>query len=601
MNKTKKKTENNAKVSLWTYRKPYKVPFIIACLCIILENALEISLPFLMNLMLLNGLDLNADGTYSYNQAFVLEMAGVRIGFAVLAFILGVFSAKRTAKAGRGFGYERRKEEYKKIQSFSFANLDQFRINSLITRRTNDIQLISDSFCQSLRPFLRGPFQLLFAFCFAARISTKLTVVYAVAIPLLAVALTFVVLFSRPKFYALQKAVDRVNRTTDESLRARKLIRANAKKDYEEEKFGLVNKDVKQVATSSLALVGSNRAISQLRTYACIVGILLIGGTNIISNFTIPSQIKDEVTNITSFLSYTTQRMASLEMISSVFRLFTRSSASIERVKEVFASQSDIIENKDSKIKFKDGSISFEHVSFKYNQGAKENVLSDVSFSIKSGETIGILGETGSSKSTLIYLIERFYDASEGTIKIGGYPIKDYRLEEIRKETAIAFQSPLLFTGTIRQNLLWGNPNASEEDIIKACKIACCYDFIRNSLPNGLDTRLGQSGGNVSGGQRQRLCIARALLRQPKILVLDDSFSALDRITEAQLKKNLEECYPERTKIVISQKTSTIEDSDRIIVLKDGKINNIGTSSWLLDHDPIYQDIYKVQKEGLEK
>ena len=578
MNKTKKKTENNAKVSLWTYRKPYKVHFIIACLCITLENALEISLPFLMNLMLLNGLDLNADGTYSYNQAFVLEMAGVRIGFAVLAFILGVFSAKRTAKAGRGFGYERRKEEYKKIQSFSFANLDQFRINSLITRRTNDIQLISDSFCQSLRPFLRGPFQLLFAFCFAARISTKLTVVYAVAIPLLAVALTFVVLFSRPKFYALQKAVDRVNRTTDESLRARKLIRANAKKDYEEEKFGLVNKDVKKVATSSLALVGSNRAISQLRTYACIVGILLIGGTNIISNFTIPSQIKDEVTNITSFLSYT-----------------------IERVKEVFASQSDIIENKESKIKFKDGSINFEHVSFKYNKGAKENVLSDVSFSIKSGETIGILGETGSSKSTLIYLIERFYDASEGTIKIGGYPIKDYRLEEIRKETAIAFQSPLLFTGTIRQNLLWGNPNASEEDIIKACKIACCYDFIRNSLPNGLDTRLGQSGGNVSGGQRQRLCIARALLRQPKILVLDDSFSALDRITEAQLKKNLEECYPERTKIVISQKTSTIEDSDRIIVLKDGKINNIGTSSWLLDHDPIYQDIYKVQKEGLEK
>ena len=201
----------------------------------------------------------------------------------------------------------------------------------------------------------------------------------------------------------------------------------------------------------------------------------------------------------------------------------------------------------------------------------------------------------------MIYLIERFYDASEGTIKIGGYPIKDYRLEEIRKETAIAFQSPLLFTGTIRQNLLWGNPNASEEDIIKACKIACCYDFIKDSLPNGLDTRLGQSGGNVSGGQRQRLCIARALLRQPKILVLDDSFSALDRITEAQLKKNLEECYPERTKIVISQKTSTIEDSDRIIVLKDGKINNIGTSSWLLDHDPIYQDIYKVQKEGLEK
>ena len=601
MEKTEKKKKNSDKVSLWSYRKPYKVPLIIACFCITIENALEISLPFLRNVRLLNGLDRHADGTYSYNQAFVFERAGIRIGFAVLAFILGVFSAKETAKAGRGFGYELRKEEYKKIQAFSFANLDEFRINSLITRRTNDVQIISDSFCQSLRPFLRGPFQLLFAFAFAARISTRLTVVYAIAIPLLAVALTFVVLFSRPKFYALQKALDKVNRTTDESLRARKLIRANAKKDYEEEKFDQVNSGVKKIATSSLAIVGSNRAISQLRTYACIVGILLIGGTNIISNFTIPTQIKDEVTNITSFLSYTTQMRASLERISSVFMLFTRSSASIERVKEVFACKSDLIDKVESALKLEDGSIDFNHVSFKYSKDAQENVLSDVSFHINSGETIGILGETGSSKSTLIYLIERFYDVSEGEIRLGQHPIKDYSREEIRKETAIAFQAPLLFTGTIRENLLWGNPNATEEEIIQACKISCSYDFIINSLPNGLDTQLGQSGGNVSGGQRQRLCIARALLRHPKILVLDDSFSALDRITEAQLKQNLKECYPERTKIVISQKTSTIEDSDRIIVLKDGRVNNIGTSEWLLDHDPIYQDIYRVQKEGLTK
>ncbi len=601
MNKTIHTKKKKETVSLWTYRKPYKANLIPACACIRLENALEISLPFLRNIRLLNGRNLNKDGSYSYDRGFVLRIAGVRIGFALLAFVLGLVSAKETAKAGRGFGYELRKEEYKKIQAFSFSNLDQFRVNSLITRRTNDVQLISDSFCQSLRPFLRGPFQLLFALVFAVRISTKLTIVYAISIPLLALALTVVVLCSRPHFYALQKARDRVNRTTDESLRARKLIRANAKKDYEEEKFNLVNTQVKSVSRKSLALVGSNRAITQLMTYACICGILLIGGNNIIENFTIPADIKNEVTNITSFLSYTTQRRASLERISSVFMLFTRSSASVERVKEVFSAESEIKDNPTSSLKLEDGSISFDHVFFKYDKSAKEDVLSDVSFSINSGETIGILGETGASKSTLIYLIERFYDINKGEIRIGGHPIKDYSLEEIRKETAIAFQSPLLFTGTVKENLLWGNPKAGEEEIIQACKIACCYDFIRESLPKGLDTQIGQSGSNVSGGQRQRLCIARALLRHPKILILDDSFSALDRITESRLKKNLKDCYPERTKIVISQKASTIEDSDRIIVLKDGRINNIGTSSWLLEHDPIYQDIYSIQKEGLTK
>lgn len=579
----------------WKYLKPYKKYFIPACLAIVIENALEISLPFLMDNLLTNGMRHEVDGTYTYNSTYLFTMGGIMISFAIFAFFLGLTSAKLTAKAGRGLGYELRKEEYRKVQDFSFKNLDQFRLNSLMTRLTNDVQIVSDTFCSMLRPLLRAPFQLIFAITFAFIISKELSIIFAIVVPLLAIIFTLILMITRPMFYKLQTSLDKINRTTDESLTAMKMIRANAKKDYENEKFNIVNKEVKSIGERALALISSNQSFMHMMTYICIVGILLIGG-----KFALSNDNYNMANHIASFLSYTNQTLASLMMLSNVFMMFTRSSASSKRIVEVFMSENEIVNKKDSNLKVEDGSIVFKDVSFKYNDSAKEYVLKNISFDISSGDFIGILGETGSSKSTLIYLIERFYDIKEGEIIISNNDIKDYSLYELRESISISFQATRLFTGTIRENLLWGNPNASEEEIIKACKIACCHDFIINTLPNGYETMISQGGNNVSGGQRQRLCIARAILKKPKILILDDSFSALDRITEAQLKNNLKTYLPNMTKIVISQKVSSISDADKIIVLNNGTISNIGDSEYLMQNDHIYQDIYRIQMEGLE-
>lgn len=586
----------NNKFSLWTYLKPYKKYFIIACIAIVTENALEISLPFLMDVLLTNGMIHNVDGSYSYNLSFVLMIGGIMIGFAVIAFMLGMLSANFTAKAGRGMGYEMRKQEYIKIQDFSFNNLDEFRLNSLITRMTSDIQIISDTACAILRPILRAPFQLVFAITFAFIISTNLSVVFAIAVPTLAFLFCLIILLTRKNYYKMRQAIDKINRNTDESLTAMRLIRANAKKDYENEKFNDVNNEVKTLGLKTLLLTASNQGIMHTTTYCCIIFILLIGGS-----YALNYNDANMANHIASFLSYTNQTLASLTMLSNVFMMFTQTGASLKRVKEVFESTNEIKENKDSTLQVENGSVEFKDVFFKYHSDAKEYVLQDISFKIDSGETIGILGETGSSKSTLILLMERFYDINEGDILISNSNIKDYSLHELRDKIAIAFQKPRLFTGTIKENLLWGNPNASEEEIITACKIACCYDFILNNLSDGFNTMLSQGGDNVSGGQRQRLCIARALLKKPKILILDDSFSALDRITETQLKNNLKTYMPEMTKIIISQKISTIADADKIIVLNNGKISNIGNSEYLKENDAIYQDIYKLQTMGLKE
>lgn len=587
------------KFSYFTYLKPYRKYLIVAVIAILVECGLEISLPFMMNLLLKNGMDAVKDSEglitgYDLNLGYTLTMGAIMVIFAILAFLLGLITAKFTAKAGRGLGYELRKKEYQKIQSFTFSNLDEFRINSLVTRMTNDIQIISDSFCQLLRPILRAPLQLVFVFTFAFIMSKDLMGVFGVIVPLLAVALTTIVLSARPMFYKLQAALDHINRTTQESLVAVKLVRANSKMDYEEEKFAKVNADSRNIGNKALGLTALNMGFMQLMTYSSIIAVLYIGGKTAIMT----KQNAEAVSDIATFLSYVNQMMASLNMLSNVFMIFTRSEASKKRVHEVFQAESEIIDKKDSKLVIKNGDIDFNHVVFRYKETAEEPVIKDASFHINDGEFVGILGQTGSSKSTLVYLLERFYDVNEGEIKIAGNNIKDYPVQEVRDNIAISFQNPTLFTGTVKENLLWGNGDASDDEVIEACKIACCYDFIVNKLPNGFETQLGQSGSNVSGGQRQRLCIARALLKKPKILILDDSFSALDRITEAEVKQNLKEKLPHMTKIVISQKVSTIQDADKIIVLNEGKINSIGTSEELIKSDLIYQDIYKIQVEG---
>jgi len=502
-------------------------------------------------------------------------------------------TAKFTAKVGRGLGYELRKAEYQKIQDLSFSNLDNFRINSLVTRMTNDVQIVSDTFCQVLRPLLRAPLQLVFSSVFAIIMSAQLSIVFAVVVPILAILLIVVIALSRPLFVKLQGVLDKVNRTTRESITAMKLIRANAKKERETEKFSSVNQEAKKVASSALGINATNMACIQAMTYLCILGILIIGG-----NLAIKAASAIMIVNIASFLDYVMQMLASLIMLSNVFMIFTRADASNSRIRKVFEAENEIVEDKASDVKLENGSVELKNVFFKYKKQADEYVLSDINLDIENGQFIGITGKTGSSKSTLIYLIERFYDIEKGELKIGGKDIKEYSLNELRKNIAISFQSPQLFTGTIRDNLLWGKKDATEEEIIKACQIAQCYDFIVNTLPKGFETVMGQSGSNISGGQRQRICIARAILRNPKILILDDSFSALDRITEQQVKQNLKTMLPEMTKIVISQKVSTIFDADSIIVMDDGKVSEVGTNQQLLENNGIYKMIYSIQNEG---
>ena len=581
---------------LWAYARPYRRYFFPACFAIVAECALEISIPFLMNVLLTNGMDRyeeNGKVLYNLNLPFVLMIGGVMVAFAIVALILGIITAKFTAKTGRALGYELRKAEYKKIQSFSFRNIDSFRTNSLVTRMTNDIQIVSDTFCQVMRPILRSPIQLVFALAFAITMSARLSVVFAIILPVLAGILVFMTIKARPRFLKVQKSLDSINRVTQESLVAMKLIRANDKAGYENQKFQTVNSNLATVSKKSLGFIAYNQAIMQFMTYCCTIGILLVGG-----NLALSANDALFINDMASFLSYVAQLLASLTMVSNVFMSFTRSEASLYRIKEVMETESEIKDNGDPRNKIENGAIEFQDVSFCYS--GESAVLEHVSFRVESGQFVGVIGQTGSSKSTLAYLLERFYDVDKGKILIAGRDIRDYPLAELRKNVAIAFQSPRLFAGTVRENLLWGNKNATDEEILKALDICCSKDFVLKKLPTGLDTPIGQSGSNVSGGQRQRLCIARAILKKPKILILDDSFSALDRITEGQLKENLRKELTDMTKIVIAQKVSTIKDADRIIVLDQGHIDGIGTNNSLLRENAIYQDIYRLQEEGKE-
>ena len=530
--------EKKKRFSYFTYLKPYKKDVILAISTILIECGLEISLPFLMNILLKNGMNTDLSGdtaTYTLNLSYTLMIGGVMIVFAILSFFLGMITAKSTARAGRGLGYELRKQQYKKIQEFTFSDLDDFRINSLITRMTNDVQIISDSFCQMLRPILRAPLQLVFATVFAIIMSKELSVVFAVAVPLLGVSLFTIVFFARPKFYQLQGALDNINRTTQETLVAEKLIRANSKMDYEEEKFRNVNDDSKKIGRKALGLTALNMGFMQLMTYSCIIAVLFIGGQTAILN----AQDADAVNNVATFLSYVNQMMASLNMLSNVFMIFTRSEASKKRVQEVFDTRSNIIDKKDSPLRIEKGEIVFNHVYFKYKDSSEEYVIKDNTFQIKDGEFVGILGQTGSSKSTLIYLIERFYDVSEGEILIDGHNIKDYPIDEVRNNIAISFQNPTLFTGTIKDNLRWGKKDATDEEIMNLLKSFDLVDYA-DSHPMTL-----------SGGQRQRLAICQAVMGGKKLLIFDEPTSGLDFRHMCQVEKLMKKLAKEKYIILV--------------------------------------------------
>ena len=578
------------------FLKPYRWQFALAVLCIVLECGLEVVLPFLMNAMTKNGIQDNGLGGYTMDLNYVLIIGSIMIGIAVFAFILGVVGSKFSAIACRGLGYEIRKEEYQKLQKYSFSNVDSFRQSSLITRLTTDVQIISDTLCVSLRPALRAPLVMIFSLTFSLIISPMLSLIFVVSIFILGIMMFTIIKLVKPRFKLIQKLVDNINRVTQESVIAIKTIKAYVKKDYELIKFQAANQELKDTATKTLSINALSMPAGQIANYSTMIAIIYFGGL-----MTMSVNAAIVVEDIQTFLTYVLQLLATVMMFSNVLMAINRASASLYRVKEVLDTNSEIINKEDSNLKVKDGSIEFKNVDFKYESTSDEFVLKDINFKIKSGEFVGIVGQTGSSKSTLVYLIERYYEANNGEILLADENIKDYSLKEVRDAISISFQSPTLFKGTVIENLKRGNKNATKEEIIEACKVADCYDFVVNKLSDGFNTTISQGGTSVSGGQRQRLCIARALIKRPKILILDDSFSALDKITEARVKNNLKSTLPNMTKIVISQKISTIQDADKIIVLDNGKISNIGTHEELIEKDPIYRDIYNLQVLGGEK
>ena len=570
---------------IFSYMKQYKKYACMALLCIAVEAVLELMVPMIMADLIDNGVA-NGDTAYIYTKGF--QMAGC----AVLALILGIGSARFSALAGQGLGANIRQAEYEKLQSYSFANIDHFRVSSLVTRLTSDVTNIQNSVSTGMRPFGRSPVMLIFASSVAFTINRTLAFVFFVALPILAVLLIIIIMNVRPLYGRMQNAIDLVNRSIQENLTAIRVVKAYVRGDYEVAKFEEVNANLKKESEKAFGIAVLNMPAMQFVMYGTIISILFIGGHLINAG-----QLK--IGELTSFLSYVLLILNSLMMMSNVFLMMTRSLASASRIVEVLDEKIDITDEQAEDISVKKGSIEFDHVWFKYKKEAKEYVLSDVSFNIEAGQTIGIIGQTGSAKTTLVSLIPRLYDATKGTVRIDGIDVKKYPMRHLRDAIAVVLQKNTLFSGSLLSNLYWGNENASMEEINEACHIACVDEFL-DRLPQGYDTDMGQGGVNVSGGQKQRICIARAILKKPKVLILDDSTSAVDTATEAKIREGLAKKLPDMTKIVIAQRISSVKHADQIIILDRGKVAAIGTHETLLANNRIYQEIYESQKEGVD-
>ena len=568
---------------IFSYMKEYKKYAWLALICIGVEVVLEIMVPKLMADLIDIGVT-NSDVPYIINKGIQMAVC------AVAALILGVGSARFSALAGQGLGANIRKAEYEKLQSYSFSNIDHFSVSSLVTRLTSDVTNIQNAVSTGMRPFGRSPVMLIFATTLAFQINSTLALVFLVALPVLAVLLIIIIINVGPRYGRMQGAVDLVNRCIEENLTAVRVVKSYVRGDYEIEKFGHVNDNLKNESEKAFGIAVLNMPAMQFVMYSTILGILLIGGRLINSGQMMIGQL-------TSFLSYVLLILNSLMMMSNVFLLMTRSLASAERIMKVIDEPIDITDENAKDIEVKKGEIEFNHVWFKYKDTAKEYVLSDVSFHINAGQTVGIIGQTGSSKTTLIQLIPRLYDASKGEIKIDGINVKEYPVRHLRDAISVVLQKNTLFSGSLIDNLRWGDDNATKEECIEACKQACADEFIER-MPNKYDTWIEQGGTNVSGGQRQRLCIARALLKHPKVLILDDSTSAVDTATDAKIKQAFATKIPGTTKLIVSQRISSIQDADRILVLDNGEISGFDTHEKLIENNKVYREIYEVQTQG---
>lgn len=570
---------------IFSYMKQYKKYAYLALICIAVEAMLELLVPMIMADLIDNGVA-NGDTHYIYVKGFEMALC------ALIALVLGIGSARFQALAGQGLGANIRKAEYEKLQSYSFSNIDHFRVSSLVTRLTSDVTNIQNSVSTGMRPFGRSPVMLIFASSIAFTINRTLALVFFVALPILAVLLIIIIMNVRPLYAKMQNAIDLVNRSIQENLTAVRVVKSYVRGEYEVDKFKNVNAKLKSESEKAFGIAVLNMPAMQFVMYGTIIAILFVGG-HLINN----GQLK--IGELTSFLSYVLLILNSLMMMSNVFLMMTRSLASATRIVEVLDEKIDITDENSQDISVKHGEIEFDHVWFKYKNEAKEYVLSDVSFHIKPGQTVGIIGQTGSSKTTLVQLIPRLYDATKGTVRIDGVDVKNYPVKHLRDAIAVVLQKNTLFSGSLISNLRWGNENATKEEIDEACHIACVDEFL-DRLPAGYESEMGQGGVNVSGGQKQRICIARAILKKPKVLILDDSTSAVDIATEGRIREELAKKLPDMTKLVIAQRISSVKHADQIIILDKGCVNAIGTHEELLRTNKIYQEIYESQKGGAD-
>jgi len=573
---------------LASYVREYRKDAILSPIFITLAVVLDIFIPPYMGRLIDYGIDRG-------DMSYVLKMGLLLVVLCLASLACGALSGKHASIASVGFGANLRHAMFHHVQSYSFSNIDKFSSSSIVTRLTTDVSRIQMAFMMIIRIAVRSPVMLITSVMMAFRINGSLAMVFLISIPFLALAIFIVMRSVHPIFKRVFKTYDRLNQVVQENLRGIRVVKSFVREDYEKKKFTDISDSVYKDFVKAETIIACTSPIMNIVSYGCMILIAWLGSRLIVTTH----EVAMTTGQLTSMITYVMQMLMSLMMLSMIFMQIIMSRAAGERIVEILDEQSDIVSPDHAVKQVPDGSICFDHVTFTYNDKASKPVLDHIDLDIRSGETIGILGGTGSSKSSLVQLIPRLYDVKEGAVKVGGIDVRDYDLDVLRNEVAMVLQKNVLFSGTIKENLRWGNPDATDEELVHACQLAQADGFIRD-FPDGYDTHIEQGGTNVSGGQRQRLCIARALLKKPKILILDDSTSAVDTKTDALIRQAFKEEIPGTTKLIIAQRISSVQDADRIIVMQDGKVNGFGTHEELLSTNTIYREVYESQnrKEG---
>ncbi|MBD5115686.1 MAG: ABC transporter ATP-binding protein [Ruminococcaceae bacterium] len=566
--------------------REYKSTSILTPIFVSIEVIMECLIPFVIA-ELINEIQAGCE------FKVIAGYGGVLVVMAIVSLTFGALAGRTCATASCGFAKNLRKDIFYKVQGFSFENIDRFSTSSLVTRLTTDVTNVQMAFMMMIRMAVRCPFMLIFSFTMAFVMGGRMAWIFVVLLPLMGFGLFLIIKKAMPLFKSVFKKYDNLNESIQENIKGMRVVKSFVREKYEQEKFAFAASDVCKDFTKAEKILAFNGPLMQFCLYSVMLFVLSFGSYTVISSTGIDLQVGQ----LSALLTYSFQILNSLMMVSMIFVMMTMSAESARRIVEVVSEESTLSSPENAVYEVKDGSIDFDNVSFRYSAKSEKPALSDIDLHIRSGETIGIIGGTGSSKSSLIQLISRLYDVSEGEVRVGGIDVRDYDLETLRNQVAVVLQKNVLFSGTIKENLRWGNKEATDEEMIEACKIACADEFI-SGFPDGYDTYIEQGGTNVSGGQKQRLCIARALLKKPKILILDDSTSAVDTKTDAMIRSGFKKFMPDTTKIIIAQRTSSVQDADRIVILDGGKINAVGTHEELLRSSEIYKEVYTSQNKA---